>query len=174
MQRKNYLLTLRKSQKRSSRNAMAMIMAIAVIVIIATIMALSLAMTTQTTKRTNDLYLYEQAVLMSKSATEYALLQIAEANPCTDLNMAFTQNGIYDVVISIQYIYYDDPATGGVDEAQATCDLIPVANRGILYTSVSTPEQNGSIIMDVTVTVPDDINISSEPIRYFRRTIQKL
>jgi len=160
MQRKNYLLTLRKSQKHSSRNAMAMIMAIAVIVIIATIMALSLAMTTQTTKRTNDLYLYEQAVLMSKSATEYALLQIAEADPCTNLNMAFTQNGIYDVVnitTRIQYIYTTPNPCSGTQ----------------IYTTVTTPEQNGSVLIDVAVSVTDT-TISTEPIRYFRRTIQKL
>ena len=43
---------------RQKRAGMAMIMAIAVIVIIGTIMALSIAMTTQTTKRNLDMYLY--------------------------------------------------------------------------------------------------------------------
>jgi hypothetical protein len=165
MQRKNGIL---------KHNAMAMIMAIAVIVVIGTILALSIAMTAQTTKRTNDLYLYEQSVLMSKSATEYALLQIAESNPCTDLNTTFVQDTIYTIDINMQYIYYDDPTTALIDEAQAVCNAIPLANRGTLYTTVTTPEQNGSVLMDVTVTVPDNISITSEPIRYFRRTIQKL
>ena len=169
MQRKNYLLTLKTSQKRSSRNAMAMIMAIAVIVIIATIMALSLTMTAQTTKRTNDLYLYEQAILMSKSATEYALLQIADNQPCSQTTINFTQDTIYNVSIDIQYIYYDNPATV-TNEAKIPC----TANGGTLYTTVNTPQQDGSVMLDITVTVPDNINVTSEPIRYFRRTLQKL
>jgi len=139
---------------------MAMIMAIAVIVIMATIMALSLAMTAQTTKSTTDLYLYEQSVLLSKSATEYALLLIAQNPPCTNLNQSFTQDIIYTVDISMQYIY----------DSNVPC----ATNGGTLYTPVSTPEQNGSVLMDVTVTVPITANAGTEPIRYFRRTIQKL
>jgi len=162
MQRKNYLLTLKTSQKRSSRNAMAMIMAIAVIVIISTIMALSLSITTQTTKRTNDLYLYEQAILISKSATEYALLRIADDGACTHSTanlLDYTQDTIYNVQTRILYIY--DNATNPCTAAQT-------------YTTVNTPQQDGSVMLDITVTVPDNINVTSEPIRYFRRTLQKL
>ena len=148
MQRKNNILN-------TSRRGMAMIMAIAVIVIIGTIMALSLSMTAQTTKRTTDLYLYEQAVLLSKSATEYALLKIAQDGPCSNPNINFPQDAIYDIDISIQYIY-----TAGV------C--------GTQYATVQTPEQNGSVLMDVTVSVPQSANVATEPIRYFRRSIQKL
>ncbi len=163
MQRKNNIL-------KSSRDAIAMIMAIAVILIISTIMALSLAMTTTTGKRTTDIYLYEQAVLLSKSATEYALLRIAQNQPCTystilsateidydDLN--FVQDGIYDINISISYIY----------DSNASC----IANGGTFYTQVDTEEQNGSAIIDVRVGVSDP-SVSTEPITFFRRSIQKL
>lgn len=170
MQRKNSILN-------STRNGMAMIMAIMVIVIIGTIMALSLAMTAQTTKRTTDLYLYEQSILLSKSATEYGLLLISQNLPCTDLDVNFNPdmdndgtNDHYNIDIKMQYIYYDDPATGATNEAQALC----TANGGILYTTVTTPEQSGSVMMDVTVSVLQSENITTEPIRYFRRTIQKL
>ena len=156
MQRKNSLLNFHKSSpKRSARDAMAMIMAIVVIVVIATIMALSMAMTAQTTKRTGDLYLYEQSILLSKSAAEYALLQIAENPPCTYTGENFTQDSFYNIDIAVQYIY-----TAGVCATQ--------------YTTVTTPEQNGSVIMDIAVSVPDNIGVTTEPIRYFRRTIQKL
>lgn len=155
MQRKNNILN-------SSRNGMAMIMAIAVIVIIGTIMALSLAMTVQTTKRTADLYLYEQAVLLSKSATEYALLRIAQDNnatsPCTFTGDNFTQKDIYDINISVRYIY-DTPGT---------------CTGALQYATVVTPEQNGSVLMDVTVSVPQSENVATEPIRYFKRSLQKL
>jgi len=167
MQRKNSIL------KRGHRSGIAMIMAIAVIVIIATIMALAISLTSQTTKRTTDVYLYEQSALLAHSAAEYALLRISQNSPCTDLNETFTQDTIYNIDIKLQYIYYDDPATPLINEAQAVCDSVPLANRGTLYTTVTTPEQNGSVLMDITVDV-NDTTVASEPIRYFKRTLQKL
>ena len=161
MQRKNNILNSRYPQ----HSGFAMIMAITVIVIVATIMALALALTTQTVKKTTDLYLYEQAILLSKSATEYALLQVATNPPCSDIDANFIQDTIYTIDFTVEYIYYDDPATA-LDEALIPC----TANGGTLYTRVATPEQNGSIIMDVTVST----NVGTEPITYFRRTIQKL
>ena len=143
MQRKNNIL-------KSSRNGIAMIMAIAVIVIISTIMALSLALTSQTTKQTTDLYLYEQSILLSKSATEYALLRIAQDGACTHTNdLNFIQDSIYDINITAQYIY-----TAG------TC-----ANQ---YAVVTTPEQNGSVLLDVTVSITDR-NITAEEVGVFGR-----
>ncbi|MEN4046448.1 MULTISPECIES: hypothetical protein [Sulfurimonas] len=166
MQRKNSIL-------KGKRSGIAMIMAIAVIVIIATIMALAISLTSQTTKRTTDVYLYEQSVLLAHSAAEYALLRISQTPPCTDLDTTFTQDTLYNITIKLQYIYYDDPNTPLVNEAQAVCNAIPAANRGILYTTVTTPEQNGSVLMDVTVDV-NDTTVASEPVRYFKRTLQKL
>ncbi len=152
MQRKNNILI-------SARSGIAMIMAISVIVIVATIMALSLALTSQTSKKSSDLYLYEQSVLLSKSATEYALLRIAQDGPCTHINdLNFNQDKFYDINISLLYIY--DNTTNPCTAAQT-------------YATVTTPEQNGSVLMDVTVSVTDP-TVVSEPIRYFRRTIQKL
>ena len=153
MQRKNSILKTNPLQK---RDAFAMIMAIIVIIVISTIMALSLSLTTQTTKRTIDLYLYEQVELHAKSAAELALLEIAKNGSCTTIP-SYTIDGVYDVNISLQYIYTNpSPCTA----AQT-------------YFEITTPEQNGSVLMDVTVSV-DDPSIASEPIRYFRRSIQKL
>ena len=152
MQRKNNILI-------SARNGIAMIMAMTVIVIVATIMALSLALTSQTSKKSTDLYLYEQSVLLSKSATEYALLRIAQDGPCSHTNdLNFTQDDFYNIEIDLSYIY--EVATNPCTAAQT-------------YTTVQTPEQNGSVLMNVTVSVTDP-TVVSEPIRYFRRTIQKL
>ena len=153
MQRKNSIL------RKHYKNGMAMIMAIIVIVIISTIMALSIALTSQTTKRTNDLYLYEQTSLLAKSATEYALLRIAQDGPCTHTNdLNFVQDSIYDINISLLYVY------------ETTTNPCTVPQT---YTEVTTPEQSGSILIDVAVSVTNT-NISTEPIRYFRRSIQKL
>ena len=155
MQRKNNILMANSSK---SKNGFAMIMAIIVIVVISTLMALSLSFTAETTKRTTDLYLYEQAVLYSKSAAELALLEIA-ANGCIDtLNIPIGGAGEikYDANITMEYVYYTGTVTGCTS-----------------YFNVLTPEQNGSVKMDISVTL-NDPTIASEPIRYFRRTIQKL
>jgi len=160
MQRKNSVL-------KSHKSGFALIMAIAVIVVLSTIMALSLALTAKTTKSTNDLYLYEQSVLLAHSATEYALLRIAEDGACShynDLNFkadlnddGSTLDDIYDINITIKYVYTDT----------TTCS----ADK--MYATVTTPEQNGSALIDVTVSV-NDLNVTTEPIRFFKRTIEKL
>jgi len=154
MQRKNNILSLHTFK---GRNAMAMIMAITVIVIIATIMALALALTSQTTKRTTDIYLHEQAALYSKAAAELALLDIAK-NGCTDIyNHTFGDAGEikFDANITMQYAY-TSPVAGCTQ-----------------FITINTPEENGSVLMDIAVTLHDS-NLTTEPIRYFRRTIQKL
>jgi len=149
MQRKNYILKNNPSKK----NGIAMIMAIAVIVVLSTIMALSLSLTSQTAKKTTDIYLYEQVVLYSKSAAELALLEIANNGCINNFNTTF--DNIYDANITMKYIYTNEVAG---------CDK---------YITINTPEQNGSVLMDITVSVTDS-TIISEPIRYFRRIIQKL
>jgi len=143
MQRKNYLLI-------PKRGAFAMITAIIVVMVIGGLMAFSLSLVSDTTKRTTDLYLYEQTVLYSKSVAELALLDIAQ-NGCTN-NFNTTFNGIYDANVSMKYIY---------NSVVSGCDS---------YFTVDTPEQNGSVLMDITVST----NEGTEPIRYFRRVIQKL
>ena len=155
MQRKNSLLR--------HRSAMAMIMAISVIVIIATILALSLSLTSKTTKKTTDLYLYEQATVLSHSAAEYAMLKLSQANPCSIKNLDFTYNNIYDINISMEYI----TVAGSDCESNAT-------HVGANYATITYPASNGTVILDVAVSVPQDRNITTEPIRYFRRSIQKL
>ncbi len=160
MQRKNSILKI-SSHKASQRTGMAMIMAIAVIVIVATILSLSLMLTTHTTKKTTDLYLYEQAALLSHSASEYAMLRLSQANPCSIAALNYSYNNIYDINTSMFYI----------SVAGTPCDTNSTAigrNRGTTAWTAS----DGTVILDVTVQTKPDI--TTEPVRYFRRTIQKL
>lgn len=158
MQRKNSLL-----KSSSKRNGMAMIMAIAVIVVISTIMALSLSLTNTTSKKTSDLYLYEQAVILSHSAAEYAVLRMSQVAPCSLPNIDFPYNNTYDINITMRYISF----AGSACETNALADTTNIG-------TTTTLESDGTVIMDITVSIPDNINVSTEPIRYFRRTIQKL
>jgi type II secretory pathway pseudopilin PulG len=157
MQRKNSVLS-----KKSYRSGMAIVMAIAVIVVVATIMALSLSMTTQTSKKTTDLYLYEQASILSHSAAEYAMLKLSKANPCSIKSINFKYNSIYDVNTTMQYI----------SVAGSACDSNAIA-IGRRYALTTHLKSDGTVIMEIAVSV-NDTNVASEPIRYFRRTIQKL
>ncbi|PHQ56906.1 MAG: hypothetical protein COA30_03425 [Sulfurimonas sp.] len=162
MQRKNCILE-RNSYKKS-RNGIAMIMAIIVIVIIATILTLSLQLSTQTSKKTVDLYLYEQAALLSHSATEYTMLKISQATPCSIDSLDFNYNGSFDINASMHYI----SVAGSACDTNASIDGTDLA-------TVTYPSSDGAtVIIDIAVSVPKSLNITSEPIKYFRRTIQKL
>jgi len=140
----------------------------AVIVIISTIMALSISLTTQTAKRSTDIYLYEQSVLLAKSAGELALERIA-ANPICDgtnptlNNINFTYNAIYNINVDMRYFL---PSNYTCEDVAYFLDPndINENSRAHLY---------GSVMLDITVSV-NNANITSEPITYFRRSIQKL
>lgn len=151
MQRKNSLL----------RNGMAMIMAIAVIVIIATILALSLALTTQTSKKTTDLYLYEQAAILSHSAAEYAMLKMSQANPCSLTTLNYPYNNTYDINTTMSYITFPG----------SPCNTNAIAN-GTNEANTTYPASDGTVILDIAIQTK--AGVATEPIRYFRRTIQKL
>lgn len=138
---------------KTKRSGFAMVMAIGVIIVVSTIMLLSLHTTALTTKRTVDLYFYEQAQLHTKSAIEYALYEIAQTGCINKRDFSF--DNLYDVNISMKYI--------GIAPSGCT-DYI---------NNLITPEQDGSVLMDVRVRISSDVT-GNEPITFFRRTIQKL
>jgi len=156
MQRKNYIL---------KRRGMAMIMAIFFLVIISVIMAAVLNMTATTTKKTENIYLHEQALALTRSTTEYALLAVSGhdhvgLNNCInriDAQYPNATNPMFDINITLRYIGF-----GGIT---GTCDDY--------ISTIQTPDSNGSILMDVVVSSSPDLNLS-EDIRYFRRTMQKM
>ena len=143
------------------RSGMAMFAAIAFLLIMATIMGLMVSMTTLTTKRGVDIYFQEQAHLLAKSATEFAMLAISgytrsPANGCiNDIHSSYMTD-VYEVNTSIRYI-----GLGGI------CDA---SNSYI--DDIVTPESNGTVLIDVYVTIPSDKS-GAEPVRFHRRTIQK-
>ena len=122
---------------------------------IATLMALMLSLTSTTTKQTSDIYVNEQTKLLAKSATELALLAISGHNNAINCieNINFTFENNYEVNTSIYYIGNNLPCTPS----------------HLFSNTISTPESNGTVIIDTYVTFKG----SSEPIRYHRRTLQK-
>lgn len=146
------------------RNGFAMIMAIFFMIIIATLLSYMLSSTTETAKRTTNVYVNEQAQLLAKSAVEYALLRVSgfdrSGGNCMNGFTAVypdSANPIFDINVNVQYVGFG-PLSGTCD------DFIP---------NIATPESNGTMLIDVYVSDNASLNLS-EPIQYHRRTLQKL
>jgi len=155
MQRKNSLL----------KPGFALISAIIVMLVVASITTFTLMQTSQGAKRTTDIYLYEQAELHTKSIIEYALFVIARDGCQNNLN--FTVDSIYNVNVDMRYVYTNNTTnTAGTACAEYIGTSTPTGY-------IQTDDQNGSVLMDITISVaPADTG--SDTLRYFRRTIQKL
>lgn len=148
------------------RSGMAMIMAIAFLVIVAGMMAIMLNMSSLANKRTGHIYFTEQAQLLAKSATEFALLAISghdrgAANPCiqTVTSTYPAVNPFFDITTTIRYI--------GLGGLGGTCAANSFVN------AINTTQSVGTVLLDVTVTSRDNILNLGNTIRYHRRTIQK-
>lgn len=143
------------------RSGFTLIMAIFLLVALGGMLAAMLSYTTQTTQRGSDLFYKEQAKLLAKSATEFALLAIgahdrtATGNCLSDINMSYSDNGekLFDIRVSMRYF--------GL--TTITCPS---------FGAITTPESEGTVLVDVTITGTDATS-SSTPIQYHRRTIQK-
>lgn len=142
------------------RKAFSLITAIIILVFMATLLVLMLSLSTQSAKQTGDVYIKEQAELLARSATEYALLAISghktdTTNGCVEkIDLRYPANApSFDINVSIYYIGKNLPCT----------------SSKILDNNISTSDSNATVIIDTFVT-----NLQSdEPIRYHRRTIQK-
>ena len=159
MQRKSNLLKTYNNKK----NGIAMLLAIAFLIITAVLMAIMVNMTALSTKRTTDIFFQEQAQLLAKSATEFTLLAISAhdrgvtGNCVTDVNIQYPGAGnlaFYDINTTIQYIGLNCPANS-------------------LVNTVATPESDGTVIIDTYVSSSTNVRLS-EPVRFHRRTMQKL
>ena len=147
------------------RHGFAMIMAIFFMIIIATLLSYMLASTTETAKRTTNIYVNEQAQLLAKSAVEYSLLRVsgvsrAGGNCLNGFTAQYPDalNPLFDINVSIQYFGFG---------TLAGCNNLPGAG------TIATEDSNGTMLIDVYVTTNAGLGLS-EPISYHRRTLQKL
>lgn len=142
------------------RKGFSLITAIVFMILVATLGALALSLSNLSTKQTSDLYLREQAELLAQSATEYALLAISghdfTANCLNTINSTYTDGTttLFDINISLYYLG---------NGLHTSCQKFSNNN-------IDTNDSNRTVIIDTFVT---DRNLSTEPIRIHRRTIQK-
>ncbi|MCF6201544.1 MAG: type II secretion system protein [Hydrogenimonas sp.] len=137
------------------RRGFTLLSAIFLMVLVAVLMMLTFSLSTQTTKQTADLYLQEQAQLLAKSSTEFALLAISgHDNRINCINSMTLNYNRFKISMNMRYIGAGMPAG---------CNTIS--------NTITTPESNGTVLIDTIVSYTDpDTN---ETVRYHRRTIQK-
>ena len=165
-------------ENRNMRSGMALIMAIGFMVIIAGIMASMMNLTSVTTRKTEHMYFKEQAQLLARSATEFALLAISAhdraANGFTNSSCVQTiatqfpaGTPYFQINTQIRYI-----GLTNVDPA-GTCAANSYIATPTATGSVIAPESEGTVLLDVYVSaISANLNLS-ENIVYHHRTIQK-
>ena len=161
------------------RKAFSLLTAIFVIILMATVAVLVLNMAGKLVKETTAQYQKEQAVLLAKSYTEYAIMAVMSndrnASDCIEnidgrIGASVNTGQGYLVNTRIAYIADSNARVG-------TC----ASTRILDDSGITTPESALNIIVDVYVRYrdPDHPNITTAPntvpwITYHRRTLQKI
>jgi len=145
------------------RRGFGLITAIIIMVTVATLMTLMIGLSSGGVKVTMDIYLKEQAEILARSATEYALLAISghdnSKNCIEKINITYpnSANPTHEANLTIYYMGRD----------------IPFTCKNILANDINTSESNMTVIIDAVVSVNQVNTGITEPIRVHRRTIQK-
>lgn len=152
-----------------------MVTAIIVIVIMATVAILIMNLSGKTVKETTAQYHREQAMLLAKSYTEYAIMAVMAndrtTNCLTDIDgqvkidesstVTVANGNGYQIRVRIAYI--------GTAAEVGSCP----ASR-VFSSSVSTQQTPLSIIVDAYVEYKDPENTNGGWITYHKRTLQKI
>lgn len=150
-----------------NRSGFAMILAIFVVVLVSLGGVMLLSNASIGSKSMGDKYLRMQAELLADSATEFALMQVQGFNTpggnCLEnLNITVQDSeglAMFDANISMAYSFV------GTAPALCTVPRTLAITNGTGHTRV---------LIDTTVTTRLDSNLSTEPIRVFKRSWQTL
>ncbi len=142
------------------RRGFTLLSAIFLMVLVATLMVLAYSLSSQTKKQTGDIYMQEQAQLLARSATEFALLAISghdnRADCIEQIDLQYPQGSpIYDINMTLYYIGNGLPCNTG----------------HMLDNAIATQESNGTVLVDTAISYTDPA--TGERVRFHRRTIQK-
>lgn len=162
---------IRTLKMHGRRSAFALIIAVFLMLVISLMLLKMISYSTENAQQVVSDYLLEQAKLAAYGATEFAILAAStdnRATACTSqITMDFpsTGNKLFDVVVNIQYVWLNTAIPTGSD-----CSNTSVRGSAVV---VTTPEEQGSAYVDVTVTSDAALGLDT-PIRFHRRTLQKL
>jgi len=149
----------------TKRSGFAMLLAIFVVVMVALGGVVLLSNASIGTKSMGDNYLRAQAELLAESATEFAVMRAQDfntsgANCLNELNITVQDasgTAMFDANVSIQYSFE------GAEPTNGQCNTL-TQNTG----------NDTIMLIDTTVATTDGTNLSTEPIRVFKRSWQKL
>jgi hypothetical protein len=145
------------------RKAFSMITAIFIIVLMATVAMFILSTSGKMVKETTTQYQREQAMLLAKSYTEYAILAVtANDQNTTCLNTINGSYNDYNITVELSYIGHLNILNGGCSR---------ILNSG---NDVNTTKSPLNIIVDVFVHYPDYDHPNGLKMTYHRRTLQKI
>lgn len=145
------------------RNAFSMLTAIIIIVLMATVAAFIMNLSAKMVKGTTVQFQREQAMLLAKSYTEYAIMAVTanEHNSTNCLNSITGTHGIHTILTNISYI-------GNNLDENGSCDRVLNTN------AIITPKSPLNIIVDVFVNYPDIDSPNDTNLTYHRRSLQKI
>ena len=159
-----------------NRKAFSMITAIVVIVLMSTVGAWVMSLSGKMVKGTIAQYQREQAMLLAKSYTEYAIMAVMSNNRETSGTCIQTitsndvlgpiANGGYNITVTIGYI-----SNANTD---AVNDVNGCTAASIFSDAAVTPESSLNIIVDVVVLYRELDNPYNRTHRYHKRTLQKI
>ncbi|MFH0708710.1 MAG: type II secretion system protein [Pseudomonadota bacterium] len=153
----------------TKHSGFAMILAIFIVVLIALGGVILLGNTSIGAKSIGDNYLKAQAELLAMSATEFAVMRAQDfdtlgANCLNQLNITVqdaTGSAMFDANVTISYSFK------GAKPVNGQCNT--------LDENATKPVGGGAMMLiDTVVTTTPGTNLSTEPIRVFKRTWQKL
>ena len=153
------------------RKAFSILTAIFIIVLMATVAAFIMNLAGKMVKETTTQFQREQAVLIAKSYTEYAILAVT-ANEHNSSNCLNNITGGYGDDGSGNYVYNVDVNISYIgNNLNGSCSRILNTN------AITAPKSPLNIILDVFVSYKDIDNpagASAPDITYHRRSLQKI
>lgn len=137
------------------------------IVFMSGVAALVMGTSGKIVKETTFQYQREQAILLAKSYTEFAIMAASansdRVNNCLNtINGTFTQGGGYTITVNLSYLL--------ANTATASCANILNATDA----NITTAGSPINIMVDVYVRYNDLDNPGRNPLTYHRRTLQKI
>jgi len=160
-------------QLHRQQKAFSMLTAIVVIVLMASVGAFVMSLSGKMVKTTTTQFQREQAMLLAKSYTEYAIMAVMAnqraAGGCLrtingDNVIRLENNGGFEVRVQINYISNGTNILTG-------CNTAPTR---IFSNAAVTPESELNIIVDVYVKYKDLDGVNTNWITYHKRTLQKI
>jgi len=148
------------------RPAFSMITAIFILVLVATVAVFILNLSGKMVKETTTQYQREQAMLLARSYTEYALMAVTanEENSSHCLDNIEGSYGDYTIDVNISYLGTDQYLGTG---SGSSCSRI-------LANDINTSDTPLSVLIDVYVHFPDYEHPDDMNLTYHRRTLQKI